>query len=681
MEFVNPLFLYGLIAISIPIIIHLFNFRKFRKVFFTNVNFLEELKQQTQKQSRLKYLLTLIMRILAVASLVFAFAQPYIPITQNDARREARNAVSIFIDNSFSMGLISPQGKLLDEGINKAREVAMAYTTTDLFQLLTNDFLGYHQRYVSRDEFLDMLNEVEISPSSRMIPDVYKRQNDLFSEQSKDNKVVCLISDFQQNISDFHRITSDTSVVVYLLPVEATEKSNLYIDSTWLEAPAYRIGQLARLNVRIQNTSKNDFEKIPLKLIINGQQRAISSFDIRPERDVTLNMPFTINQNGLHYGKLEIVDYPITYDDVLFFSFEVNEEIPILAINAGEPSVYLNSLFSKDSAFIFHNISENRLDYSTFNQYNLIILNGLNIIPSGLALELKRFMQGGGNVAVFPGEMVDLDSYRQLAQNLNVSLFREKLQVETRVSEINTLNRVYEDVFESVPENIDLPVVFSHYPISRQPSSMMESLLEMQNGNVFFGVEPVGNGMFYIFAAPLKADWSNFVRHAVFVPTLYKIALLSQGLGRLYYQVGENQQITLNTTLPGGDQVFRIRSIDKEFEIIPEIRSVFSQTEIFTQNHIKKAGHYNIVLNDEIVAGLAFNYNRKESELESYSKADLEKLILDHGLSNFKVIKPTERSLTDVMAELNTGVRLWKWFVIMALLFLFAEVVLLRFLK
>ena len=95
MEFVNPGFLYGLFAISIPIIIHLFNFRRFKKVYFTNVSFIKELKQQTQKQSRLKHLLILLMRILAITAIVLAFAQPYIPVSQELVNPKQKNTISV----------------------------------------------------------------------------------------------------------------------------------------------------------------------------------------------------------------------------------------------------------------------------------------------------------------------------------------------------------------------------------------------------------------------------------------------------------------------------------------------------------------------------------------------------------------------------------------------------------
>jgi len=127
MEFVNPGFLYGLFAIAIPILIHLFNFRRFKKVYFTNVKFIRELKQQTQKQSKLKHLLVLLMRVLAIVSLVLAFAQPYIPQAENVIKPNEQNALSIYIDNSFSMQAESEQSILLENAKEKARDVASVF--------------------------------------------------------------------------------------------------------------------------------------------------------------------------------------------------------------------------------------------------------------------------------------------------------------------------------------------------------------------------------------------------------------------------------------------------------------------------------------------------------------------------------------------------------------------------
>lgn len=678
MEFVNPLFLFGLAALAIPVIIHLFNFRKFRKVYFTNVKFIEELKMQTQRQSQLKHLLILLMRMLAIAALVLAFSQPYIPVSKTAPGQEERQAVSIYVDNSFSMEAAAAAGTLLDEALKDAREIASAYKSSDLFQLLTNDFRGKHQRFVSREDFFELLDEVEISPVTRNLSEVYKRQQDLFQEYGQKNKTAYFLSDFQNSVSDFQNIRPDTSIQTYLLPLEASERSNLYIDSAWFESPVHRVNQLVTLHVTISNASESNFEKIPVRLLINGQQRAIASFDIQADKDVEVRLPFTNNQTGIQYGRLEITDHPITYDDDFYFTYHVREQIPVLAINKDEENIYLNSLFGSDSAFVFQNAPQNQLDYASFNRFNLILLNGLNLISSGLSQELWRFVQNGGSIAVFPGPMLDRGSYREFLRNMSSTYYAAKDTFETRITRINTQSRLYDDVFESLPENIDLPAVFTHYPIRSSATTMLETFLEMQDGDIFLGGENTGRGKLYLFATPLDAEWTNFPKHAIFVPTLYKIALLSQTGNKLYYIAGENEQISLRRTELPGDQVFKIRSLQNDFEVIPEIRTLNSQVNIYTRNQIRKAGNYQIVDEDEVVTGIAFNYDRTESDLDILNNDKLQEKISDAELVNFSLLQPTGKSLTNMVAEMNTGIKLWKLFIVLALMFLLGEVILLR---
>ena len=138
MSFLYPTFLYALAAVAIPIIIHLFNFQRYKTVLFTNVRFLKEVKQQTKQQAQLKHLLVLLARILFIVFLVLAFAKPFIPVTEQASG--TGNAVSIFLDNSLSMDATNEDGRLFDQARNSVAEIVAAYKPTDRFQLLTNDF-------------------------------------------------------------------------------------------------------------------------------------------------------------------------------------------------------------------------------------------------------------------------------------------------------------------------------------------------------------------------------------------------------------------------------------------------------------------------------------------------------------------------------------------------------------
>src|SRR6202789_2660641 len=180
MLFLYPAFLFALLSLAIPVLIHLFNFRRYQKVYFSNVQFLKEIQEQQSSRRNLKERLILASRLLALTFLVLAFAKPYIP-GQNSANAGKQQAVSIFVDNSYSMQTLNSEGSLLDEAKRRAKEIASAYSINDSFQLLTQDFEGKHQRFVNRDEFDDAVDAVKISPQSRLLQQIINRQQSLLA--------------------------------------------------------------------------------------------------------------------------------------------------------------------------------------------------------------------------------------------------------------------------------------------------------------------------------------------------------------------------------------------------------------------------------------------------------------------------------------------------------------------
>src|SRR5579872_842805 len=196
MHFLFPAFLFALAALAIPVIIHLFNFRRYQKVYFSNVQFLKEIQEQQASRRNLKELLILASRLLAIFFLVLAFARPFIP-GKNAASSGKQQVVSIFVDNSYSMETLNKEGSLLDEAKRRAKEIASAYGINDRFQLLTQDFEGKHQRLLSRDEFNDAVDAVKISPQSRNLQQIINRQQSLLTMQPGASRSVYIISDFQ----------------------------------------------------------------------------------------------------------------------------------------------------------------------------------------------------------------------------------------------------------------------------------------------------------------------------------------------------------------------------------------------------------------------------------------------------------------------------------------------------
>ena len=688
MQFVNPVFLFALGALAIPILIHLFNFRKYKKVYFTNIHFLQEIQQETKKQSQLRQLLILLARLLAVACLVFAFAQPYLPASRQQKRITGQRAVSIYIDNSFSMDAIATEGKLLDVAKTKALEIASAYSQSDIFQLVTSDFEGRHQQFAAREEFRKMVEEVKVSPSLKMLTDVIGRQNDFLAENRKMGCDAYLISDFQKNTSSMVQAKPDSNISWFLVPLTAEKRNNLYIDTVFFLSPVHQPGQPVSLRVRIHNASDEPLEKIPVKLTVNSVQKALASFSAAANSTTEVSLPYTENPSGLQSGEVEIIDYPIVYDDKFYFSYPVLPSIPVLCISEKAGNSYLNALFDSDSSIRYTNSQVRQLDYNSLFANSLLILNSPEEISSGLAQELTRFVKTGGSLVIFPPLNGKTESYNTLSASFSMPGFAGTDTARQRISGINVESNIYSDVFEKngsgkvvLPDNIDLPMVKKHYRLLQEIRSDGEVLLKLQNGNPFLVSAKAGKGRVYLFSAPADEAWSMFPKHMIFVPTMYKIAMLSNPAPPLFYVTGENETIQVPADSVSESNIFKLKKIGSGYEVIPEIKKLGSGVSLLTHDQIREAGFYSITRGNKPVAGAAFNFNRKESDLNCYTPSDLEQQISRLPTKDIRILREKKSSLTREIHQIKQGTPLWKLFIFLTLLFIAAEIALIRFLK
>jgi hypothetical protein len=697
MRFVNPAFLFALSAISIPILIHLFNFRKFKTVYFTNVRYLREIKEETQSKSQLKHLLILLCRILAIAFLVLAFAQPFLPRGGSPMKTGAK-AISIYVDNSFSMDGQNKGGRLLDLARKNAREIALAYKPSDQFQLLTNDFEGKHQRLLNREEFLENLEEVKLSPALRNLSDVFSRQADILNHTGlpRSTKMSFLISDFQKSICDLDQIKNDTSIDVRLVPVMPEERKNLYLDSCWFDSPVRKLNKAEALHVRIKNASSTAYTNVPMKLFINGQQKTPASFSIPANGTLDTAIAFTVRESGRQQGRVELSDSPITFDDVFYFSYDISKTIPVLCISSGTKGAMtgadkenpIGNLFRHDSLFSYTEMAETAVDYSALSRNKLIVLNGIPALSSGLGQELKRFVQTGGSLLLFPAQKTDLPSYAEFMGSVGLGSFGPADTASTRVDVLNFEQEIYrEGVFEKKAGSrggnagLDLPVVFKHYPLLRSSHSNEENLLRLRNGDPYLSKFRFGKGSIYLCTGPLTTTASNFQKHALFVPTLLQIAFFSQPQTRLFYTIGSNEVIELPNISLSPETMLHLNSADGKFDVIPEQRIADAKNILFVPQQVKEAGNYELRSGPTVVQGVSFNYNRKESDITCYQPDNLKSLCEKAGLTNFSLIDSGNRDFTSLLAEIDQGKKLWKLCILLALVFLAAEVLLLRILK
>ena len=668
MQFLFPTFLFAAAVLAIPIIIHLFYFRKFKKVYFTNVKFLKELKEETSSRSKLRNLLVLLMRLLAFLFLVFAFAQPF--LSKNEEVDERDRAVAIYLDNSFSMMSSEQDVPLLDRARQKALQVVNGFGEADRFLLLTNDLLPRHQRWVDKNTMQGFIDEVTLSPAVQPLSLIMSRFQQSTQQVSESKISTFIISDFQKEITDLED-TYDFDMT--LVPMGTVQERNLSIDSCWFESPVLLKGQSARIFVRVRNYDDNPAENIRLSLQYEGEMKPIGSLNVPANGTVTDTVSILISSSGWQEFMLEITDYPIQFDDRYYLAVEVPDKMKVLAIYDRAPSRYLEAAFGAIPEYELTQQSANNVDYSLLSSNRLVILNGITEISSGLSAQLTQVIESGSNLMVFPAAEASVASLNALLRTVNIPSLGTYEKGDFQSAYINSNAFVFTDVFERIPDNLKLPSTQGRYRLS---NSGAETLIRFRDGRNMMEVHATEGGFVYLSAAPLDRDVSTIIANAeVFVPLLHRSVLHAVASKRTSFIVGIDEQIELELPDLRGDVSY---SVEGPVRFLPGITNLGNRAVVSVFNQINKDGWYHLeAQQEETAAILAYNYNRLESNPEKIDAAALTELYPNHTV----VDQVAAANLTDFISVQDRGTILWRICLILALIFLLAEVLILRFWK
>ncbi len=688
MLFTNPWMLIGLVAIGIPVAVHLFNFRRYKKVYFSNVESLEALQKETRKQSRLRELLVLLARIAAVVFLVLAFAGPVIPSRKSQHINQGVQWVSVYLDNSFSMGNTSQDGLLLEIGKQKAKEILDGYGISDQFQLITNECSGGQYRWMNRSEMMLAIDAVDLCPAAEPLSRMVERQQNFIRQTARGEAHCYEISDMQTGTADLSDLSMDSLCEVTLVPLEGVEIGNLYVDTLELNAPCYHKGNTLVAKVGIRNEGEADAEALPVNLYVNGRERAIASVDIPAGDRKTVEMSFVADEEGVLSGMVEIVDYPITFDDRYYFSINVADRNSLLLVNGGDANPHLLNLFASDSNIALQSVSADGADFSSLGQYDMVILNELKSLPGGRAEEVARFVEAGGTLLLIPADGLGVEDCNLLLQRVNAPRLGKWIPASATAKEIVTDNALYENVFKTSgdrsSQHLEMPEVKGHYATTlTAPGTTKMPLITLADGNDYLMVSTFGSGRCYLFTAPLRQPYTNFPQQAMFVPTLYNMALFSRPTGRPAWFLGDRTPIPLPQEFGNSKEVPHLVNLAGNIDLIPELRRTQQGPTTEIPNTLQEAGNYLLTLQPAhntraATCGLSFNYGREESKMKFHKASDLKKTIREMNLGGIDVVEHSGKDMATYIKAQNQGTKLWRVCLVGALLMLLCETLLLR---
>jgi hypothetical protein len=676
MKFMYPEFLWALTVLVIPIVIHLFNFKRYKTLYFSSLNFIKHVDQQTKSTQRLKHWLILASRFLAFLFLVFAFAQPY--FASNETPLSSKAPIYCFyLDNSFSMQALGPEGELLSEAREKAKEIVEKAPIDALFLIGTNEMSGREERLLNRREAIEKLDAVVLSPLTRSLNQVIFWQRNTIDEalnESPQSKVhYFLFSDFQEHgVDKFPK--GKPSITYYPTQFVPEKKTNVYVDSVWFKDPTHKVGQNNTLVIQLQNDTPQDIENLEVTIQLQGVDKTIF-VNAAAKKSVETAFTYKDKLPGWNYGKITVADESVFFDDSYYISYEVLEQTKVLVINGQDAVNGAHLIYELNNAYSCTTKDITALSKSDFDQKDLVIINGANDLPSGIVSYLNAFRKTGGSVAFFPGREPNLSQWNVALEANRLPLLGGVVTSGTRIQKLVDADPFYSGVFEKKTDKINLPGVNQAFRAIKRNSKSTDLIL-MQNGLPLLSYAK-DNGAAYMLYSSAHEDFGSISKDVLFTTVLLRMAELATRSQPLALTIGQDARFPVYKEI-ANDNVFHIRN--NALDIVPRHEEVsgvnylmLSQLDNYTE---LLAGNYSIET-ESPVARLSLNFNREESQLNYMEPQAIEQLFGNNRFKYNAVSSSSELSTKDIDKPFSY----WKLCIILTLIFVGIEMLLIRIFK
>ncbi len=683
MTFLNPAMFWGLTALAVPIIIHFFNLQRPRQILFSNVAFVKEVKKSIVRRLRFRKWLLLLLRLAAISCLVLAFANPL--ITSNSKTWMLGNrSLAIVIDDSYSMQAGNEKGPYFQQAKKLSQEIVNTYGQQDEFLLMPLSSIQLNANFGDQPSALQDIKEMSIEQGIHAHSELLSFRKEIFANAQNTVQELYFLSDFQRStvMADSVRVQLlDTSTLVKYLPLATREQSNVYVSGQKILSQIIEKGKPIQLKMTLVNDGNKKVNELGVRVLLNDKVVAIANQSLEPNTSLELEMSFTPTESGWLSGHIELDDYPIEFDNKRYFSLYVPESEKVLLVE-GQKSRNLHVLYAElFQQFETQIISERNISSVQLNDYRTVVLLGVKEFSSGLADKLTLFLNEGGSIMFFPADEMNLSGANAFFNNSGIGNLQALTSVQegmkARLAELN--HPLFDGIFTNERNNreFDAPNVYKYHPIKVNNNSIQNEIIKMENGDIFLLESKIGDGMIYTFSVFPGDSWTDFHVKTVFAPIILRATQImsqtqKQQIGQ---EIGYFQPHSLRTSSQN-----QIQMVAQDgFSLIPEQYVQGGSTILNFEKLALKEGNYRIMQGDSLLEIISFNISDYESKLDFIGVDLLRKQLNQAGYEGIQLLEADPEDIRQRVQIEKQGLPLWKYFIVFALVFLLAEILMLRF--
>jgi hypothetical protein len=679
MNFLYPNTLWFLLLLSIPILIHLFHFRRHKKIYFSSLQFMQSLQKEKKSIQKLQSLLILLFRLMALAFLVLAFAQPFVSDLKN-LNRSNESIVSIYIDNSYSMSAKGLNGELLSEAKQAAKALILASPKNQRYTISSNELNAVQKRILNAKDAQIEIDKLEYTPIQRTFDNLYNWHQELQVEATENRKPIhfdfLFLSDFQSEFFDITSIKKDSSSTSAIWQFSPQKSENCYVDSLWFNSKTHRFGDDSELTFRLNNNSQERLVNFEVNVSTNNGFDKDLFVDIPKNAFIDVSVTIPNKTNKVVNGKIELRDQSIFWDDVFFFSFQNTTESKVFIINGIDANSSVIKAFETERFFKITETAIQSVNQSDLYKQQLVVLNGIRNISSGLRADLLKFKARGGNIFVLPSMKANIPKLNPLLKSIGLPEIKTIRTVDLKADQLALKDPIYNGVFENQDESLNLPSFRRVFNSNFKQTTAIPLMFLRDQSPVFFRTLDHSFGLY----SSLDDNSSDLILNSLFPVLCIRIAETAGNSTLPYYFVGQDEIIPFEKDR-GNEKPVKLQNKSNDF--IPKIiqEGSYNYIDISGIEAMENLRQGNYILNQQTSSkNLSLNYNRKESSILYKSLNEIKKELNTAGIKNIRTESINERTNFKTF-KLNNNYEYWRICIFITILAVFCEILIAKFWK
>jgi uncharacterized membrane protein len=693
MTFLNPAVLFGLIAASIPVLIHLLNLRKLKKIEFSTLMFLKELQKNKIRKIKLKQWLLLALRVLIILFLVTAFARPTLKgVAIGGTASTAKTTAVFIIDNTFSMEVVDAHGSYFNQAKSIAIQLLNQLQEGDEAAVIPVSGISTDDLKASGNlaEIKKQIDELTVSPVSGTLNNSIINAAKVLGLSKNFNKEIYIISDFQKSglkdekgISNLSELLND-KVRIYSFPFPQKDVYNIGIDNIKLNTQIFQKDKTISVSAFVTNYSDKAVDNVVVSLFIQGERTAQKSIELKSRETKEVPLESVIKYTGNQEVFAEIEDDELIKDNRRFTNFYVPEKLPVLIITgSNEDSRYVELALKADDNNNFMQIdkkSPSQLSTTDLSKYEAIITIGSEGINN--PLRLIDYLKTGGGLFIMPGSKSSLSSFQIFCNELKIPMPKTFINLSGTNNKANFFSIDYQhplftNLFSDKNKNkIESPDIYSYFQIFTEGKG--KNIIGFNDYSSFLSEYRFEKGKILLMSSAPGLSAGNFPLKSLFVPLIYKSVFYLSSKDQPDTNLFAGNNIELDVSKYPLKQI-KVVKPGKQEEIINLNED--ENKNYFVYSNTNETGNYKFYSGEKLVDIVPINTNPKESDLTRMSTSEFKNYLQQISFKGKYIPVNPGENIAKVIKEARYGSELWKFFVIVALALALLEMLVARSVK